>query len=188
VQSPDEWDFADYTPPPGEAEIVIYLDEYDERQLERIQAEAVRLGDQLGYGGFVLTDEEFGSVWRVLRGKLRRGVKSEFVQQKMLELETRATIEISGRAQAEIDAITTASAVNLIASLADIPNAVVRVGGLLVVKQTVNGVAAVIIRQLSTREIRAFELNPGIQKDPLGVLQLLAAAVAQLEEDERNRA
>lgn len=185
--SPEELNFADYRPSPEEAEIVIYLDKYGERHLRQVQAAAVRLADELGYTDFALTDEEFGSIFRRLRGKLRTGVKSDFVQQKMRELDMRASLEISGRARAEIDAITTSSAVNLIASLAEIPNAVVRVGGLLVVKQTVSGVPAVITRELSTREIRAFELNPGIQKDPQGVLQLLAAAVAQLEEDERDR-
>jgi hypothetical protein len=104
-----------------------------------------------------------------------------------MELDERASIELVGRARAETDAIKAASAVNLIASLAGIPNAVVRVGGLLVIKQTdADGNPAVLTRELSTREIRALELNPGIQKDPHGALELLAAAVAQLEEDERN--
>jgi hypothetical protein len=77
--------------------------------------------------------------------------------------------------------------VNLIVSLTGIPNAVVRVGGLLIIKQTdADGDPAVLTRELSTREIRALELNPGIQKDPHGALELLAAAVAQLDEDERS--
>jgi hypothetical protein len=178
--------FSDYDPPPAEAEIVIYLDKYRNEDLEGIQDAAMRLGHELGYSDFLLTDEEIGSIFRRLRGKLKAGVESDFVQQKMQELDIRASIEISGRAQAETDAIKTSSAVSLIASLADIPNAVVRVGGLLVVKQTnAGGQPAVMTRELSTREIRALELNPGIQKDPQGVLQLLSAAVAQLAEDER---
>jgi hypothetical protein len=184
----DQATFTDYSPSPAEAEIVIYLDQYDEQQLERIQAAAVKLGNHLGYEDFAEIEEQFGSIWRVLRGKLRSGIRSAFVQEKMRELDMRASLEISGRAQAEIDAITTSSVVELIASLADIPNAVVRVGGILVVKQTVNGGPAAMIRPLSAREIRALELNPGIQKDPGAVLHLLAAAVAQLEEDERARA
>jgi transcriptional regulator with XRE-family HTH domain len=178
---------ADYTPPPAEAEIVIYLDEYSEDQLEAVQAAAIQLGDELGYTDFILTDEQLSSVFRLFRGKLKTGLTPDFVQQKIRELDERASIEVVGRARAETDAIKTMSAVNVIASLADIPNAVVRVGGLLVIKQTdTNGHPAVVTRELSTREIKALELNPGIQRDPRAALQLLAAAVAQLKEDERN--
>lgn len=177
--------FADYTPPPAEAEVVVYLDKYSEHKLEAVQAAALQLGNELGYTDFILTDEQRGSIFRRFRGKLRTGLASNFVQQKMQELDERSSIEVVGRARAETDAIKASSAVKLIASLADIPNAVVRVGGLLIVKQTdAYGVPAVMTRELSTREIRALELNPGIQKDPHGVLQLLAIAVAQLEEDE----
>jgi hypothetical protein len=180
----DDSAFADYTPAPAEAEIVIYLDKYRGDQLKAVQAAALRLGDELGYTDFILTDEVFGSVFRRFRGKLRTGLASDFVQQKMQALDERTSIEVVGRARAETDAIKAASAVQLITSLAEIPNAVVRVGGLLVIKQAdVNGVPVIITRELSTREIRALECNPGIQRDPHGALQLLAAAVAQLEED-----
>lgn len=177
--------FADYAPPPAEAEIVVYLDEYGEKQLDAVQAAALQLGNELGYTDFILTDEQHGSIFQRFRGKLQTGLTSNFVQQKMRELDERSFIEVVGRARAETDAIKASSVVKLIASLAETPNAVVRVGGFLIVKQTnANGVPAIITRELSTREIRALELNPGIQKDPNGVLHLLAIAVAQLEEDE----
>jgi hypothetical protein len=179
-------EFTEYASAPAEAEVVVYLDKYSEAQLEAVQAAAIKLGEELGYIDFVLTDEEKGSIFRRFRGKLRSGLASDFVQQKMIELDQRTSIELVGRARAETDAIKTSSAVSLIESLADIPNAVVRVGGLLIIKQTLNGDPAVLTRELSAREIRALELNPGIQKDPHGALELLAAAVAQLEEDERN--
>jgi hypothetical protein len=177
----------DYAPAPADAEVVVYLDEYSEDQLIGVQAAAIKLGEELGYTDFVLTDEEKASIFRRFRGKLKSGLASDFVQQKMMEIDERASIELVGRARAETDAIKASSAVSLIASLADIPNAVVRVGGLLIIKQTdAHGDPAVLTRELSAREIRALELNPGIQKDPQGALELLAAAVAQLEEDERT--
>jgi hypothetical protein len=40
--------FADYTPPPAEAEIVVYLDKYREERLDAVQAAALRLGNELG--------------------------------------------------------------------------------------------------------------------------------------------
>jgi hypothetical protein len=163
--------FVEYaSPAPAETEIILYLDEYDEGQLEAVQSAAIRLGDELDYADFVQTDEQINSIFRRFKGKPKAGPASDFVEQRMLESEERASIEIVGRTRAEADAIKTTSAVSLIASLADIPNAVVRVGGLLVVKQTdVNGAPAVMTRELSTREIRALELNPGIQRDPKGV-------------------
>jgi hypothetical protein len=180
-------ELSDYTPAPADAEVVVYLDEFSKIQLEEVQAAAIRLGEELGYTDFVLTDEEKGSIFRRFRGKLQAGLAHDFVQQKMMELDERGSIELVGRARAETDAIKASSAVKLIASLADIPNAVVRVGGLLIIKQTDgHDNPAVLTRELSTREIRALELNPGIQKDPQAALELLAVAVAQLEEDERS--
>jgi transcriptional regulator with XRE-family HTH domain len=174
---------------PAEAEIVIYLDEYDDAQLHQIQAAATRIAAELGYADFALINELVGSIFLLLRGKLKAGLKSATAQQLKRELEDRVSIEVSGRARAEADAIKTSSAVQLIASLAGIPNAVVRVGGLLIVKQTgADGIPAVMMRDLSSLEIRALELNPGIQRDPQGVLQLLAAAVAQLREDGQGNA
>jgi AcrR family transcriptional regulator len=170
--------------PPAEAEVVIYLDEYSEGQLEAVQTAALQLGDELGYTDFILTDEQRGSIFRRLRGKLKTGLDSDSVQQKIHELNERSSLEIVVRKRAETDAIKASSTEKLITCLANVPNAVVRVGGILIVKQTdANGIPAVIARELSTREIRAFELNPGIQKDPHGTLHLLAVAVAQLEED-----
>lgn len=181
----NEYRFAvdDAAPAPAEAEIVLYLEEYAEQQLESVQRAAIQLAGELGYADFVLTDEQIGSIFRRFRGKLKTGLSSDYVQQKLQELDQRTSIEIIGRSRAEADAIKTSSAVSLIASLADIPNAVVRVGAILVIKQTINGTPAAVIRELSTREIRALELNPGIQREPQSVLQLLAAAVAHLEED-----
>jgi len=177
--------FNDYVPPPDETEVVVFLDEYDEAQLKAVQNAAFKLADELGYRDFTLTDEQIGSIFRKFAGKVESGLASDHVQQKMQEIETRTSIEVVGRAQAQNDAIKTASAVNLIASLANIPNAVVRVGGLLILKQTnADGVPSAIIRELSIREVRALENNPGIQKDPHRALELLALAVAQLEEEE----
>lgn len=91
---------------PGEAEIVFYLDEYDEDQLKAVQAAAIKLGYELGYTDFVQTDEETGSIFRRFRGKLKTGIASDFVQQKLNELDERARIEIYGRAQAETTSMT----------------------------------------------------------------------------------
>jgi hypothetical protein len=179
--------FSDYVPNPDEAEIVVYLDKYNDQALQAVQNAAIELCRELGYDGFTLMEEQFGSIFQRFHGKLRGDLVSDFFQQKMQELDERTSIEIVGRARAETDAIKTANAVNLIASLADIPNAIVRVGGLLIIKQTdAIGASGVITRELSTREIRALELNPGIQRDPHQALQLLALAVAELEEGERD--
>jgi hypothetical protein len=72
--------------------------------------------------------------------------------------------------------------------LADVPNAVVRVGAVLIIKQVNEaGEPLVLVRELTSKEVRALELNPGIQKDPRSTLETLAIAVAGLEDDDETR-
>jgi len=187
VHRRDSWQtygFDDYDPAPAEAEVVIYLDQYTEASLQQVEEAALLLADDLGYTDFSLIEEESGSIWRRFKGKLQDGVSSDFVKERMLELDSRVSIELIGKAQAENDAIKTSSAVSLIESLAEIPNAVVRVGGALIIKYTDPVIGpCVLSRDLTTREIRAMERNPGIQRDPRHVLELLAVAVQELPDD-----
>ena len=61
----------------------------------------------------------------------------------------------------------------------------VRVGSVLIIKKTdAMGDSVVLVRELIGTEIRALELNAGIQKDPQSALHLLALAVAELDEAE----
>ncbi len=169
--------------PASDAEIAIYLDKYSDSDLERVQDAALELATSLGYEDFSLLDEELGSIFKRWGAKLRSGIETDYVQRRMEEIEERTSFEIVGKVLAENDAIKTDSAVRLIASLADIPNAVARVGAILIVKQTVHGTPNVMIRELNTREIRALEQNPGIQRDPSHALELLAIAVGQIDSE-----
>ena len=171
--------------PDAEAEIAIFLDKFDPQQLDAVDAAAKGLARSLGYDDFQLESEEWGSIFRRLRGKIHDGVASDFAQARLSELEQRFTIEAVGRTQAQVDEIVTGNAVQLIAALADIPNAVVRVGALMVIKYTDELDRAVMLqRQLTSMEIRALERNPGIQANPARALELLSIAVRELPEVE----
>lgn len=165
-----------------EADVAIYLDKFDESQLAAIEAAAEELAALLGYGDFTLVEERRGSIFKSWRGKLQGGLASDRVQSRLAEIEQRLTLEAVGRAQAEVDSKVTESAVTLIESLGDIPNAVVRVGALMVIKYTPDGADTVLLlRHLTSAEVRALERNPGIQSDPVHALELLAVAVQQLQ-------
>lgn len=178
--------------PPGtaldaEAELAIFLDEYDSQELDAVDAAARVLARSLGYNDFQLESEVSGSIFRRLRGKIHDGVASDYAQARLSELEQRFTLEAVGRTQAEVDAIVTDNAVQLIAALADIPNAVVRVGALMVIKYTNEAGGSVMLqRQLTSMEIRALERNPGIQAHPARALELLSIAVRDLPELESS--
>ena len=175
------------TAPDAEPEIAIFLDKFDPQQLDAVDAAARALALSLGYNDFQLESEVSGSIFRRLRGKIHDGVASDFAQARLSELEQRFTLEAVGRTQAEVDAIVTDNAVQLIAALADIPNAVVRVGALMVIKYTDRfGNAVMLQRQLTSMEIRALERNPGIQADPARALELLSIAVRELPELESS--
>lgn len=171
------------TAPDAEAEIAIFLDEYDPQELDAVDAAVRVLARSLGYNDFQLESEVSGSIFRRLRGKIQDGVASDYAQARLSELEQRFTLEAVGRTQAEVDAIVTDNAVQLIAALADIPNAVVRVGALMVIKYTNEAGGPVMLqRQLTSIEIRALERNPGIQAHPARALELLSIAVRELPE------
>lgn len=173
--------------PDAEPEIAIFLDKFDPQQLDAVDAAAKVLARSLGYDNFQLESEVSGSIFRRLRGKIHDGVASDFAQARLSELEQRFTLEAVGRSQAEVDAIVTDNAVQLIAALADIPNAVVRVGALMVIKYTDGLDRPVMLqRQLTSMEIRALERNPGIQADPARALELLSIAVRELPELESS--
>jgi hypothetical protein len=171
--------FEDYAPPPPTTDVVIYLDEYSKDQLGEITERAFALADSLGYSDFELVETEEGSIWNVFKGKIKDGVSSDYVQQKMQEIDQRLSLEMLGKAQAEVDAIRTDNTAALIAAVAEIPNAVVRAGGVLLIKYVdpTTGDPVLLTRDLSVRELRALERNPGIQRDPAHALELLALAV-----------
>jgi hypothetical protein len=172
----------------SDIEIAIYLDQYEEDVLESVERQAMALASSLGYEDFAITEELKGSIFRRWSGKLKDGTTSEFVQKRLAEVDQSLTIYTVAKAQAEVDSLNTASVANLIASLADEPNAVAKVGALAVIKYTDEAQdPLVFVRTLSALEIRALEKSPGIQRDPRHFFELLASTVYEISMDEENR-
>ena len=111
------------------------------------------------------------------------------MQKRIAELDQSLTIYTVAKAQAEVDSLNTASVANLIASIADVPNAVARVGALAVIKYTDEGQDPLLfVRTLSALERKALEKSPGIQRNARHFFELLASTVYQLSIDERTAA
>lgn len=171
-------------PDDDSVELVIYLDEYEQRDLETLEEGAMALAGQIGYGDFTLIDERFGSIFKRWKGTVKRGVTSDQVKEAIAAVEDRIRIELIEKSRAEVDAINANSVATVLSSLENTPSAATRIGGLLIIKYPdANGDPVVLSRNLSPREIRALERYPGIQAEPRRTLQLLATVVASEPND-----
>ncbi|MEU7891232.1 ANTAR domain-containing protein [Nonomuraea sp. NPDC049152] len=168
---------------PATLEVEAYLDTNDEEVAARVFAALDRLAEELGYDPPQVTQIERGSIWRRAKAALGRGIQNRDVVQRLVKAERALELITLDVRQAEVDGKLAEAVSTLVASLADVPEACLRVGSILLIKHpTVNG-PALVTRNLSQLEIRALERFPEIQANPRMALAGLATAVASIEVD-----
>jgi hypothetical protein len=158
--------------------IDVYLDTTDEAiaqsSFEALDAALSELGVEDLSPGPV----ERGSFWRRASGKVREMAESEGFQERLRQVEYAIQLAQISQRQAEAD-VKTAEAVNrILAGLADVPKACVRIGSLLIVKYSDATGPVVLTTQLSREEIAMFEKYPELQHHPEKIFDALALAVA----------
>jgi prophage DNA circulation protein len=119
-------------------------------------------------------------IWRRAKAKLGEIASSDEVQDRLAKMERALELAVLGERQAEVDAKTAAAVQQLVDSLADVSQACLRVGSILIVKYQDTTGPTLFVRTLCQSEIRAFERVPEIQTRPRNVLEALATAVASL--------
>jgi transcriptional regulator with XRE-family HTH domain len=156
----------------------VYLDTDDDETAERVFAAVERLLEVTGYDRSADEEVVRGSIWRRAITRLASGVTANEVRAQLAKAERAIELaEIDGR-QADVDMKEASAVAELLDSLADVPQACIRVGALLLIKYTEPTGAIGLSRTLSQAEIRAIERFPEIQTKPREVLGALASAVS----------
>ncbi|MEA5362907.1 hypothetical protein VA596_25465 [Amycolatopsis sp., V23-08] len=158
--------------------VAVYLDTDDEELIRRVLKNVDNLVGDMGYGPPEDVETIRGSIFRRSWSRVKGFLKSD----EVAELREKAgrALEIQGLMIPEADVTfkLSQSASQLIASVADVPSACLRLGSILLIKYTLDTSGPVLlVRNLSTSEILALERYPEIQKNPSMALEMLATAI-----------
>ena len=171
---------------PTEIAVDIYLDTNDRVVAARVFDAADSLARLLGYDGPFDEQIVHGSIFRRAKAVAREAVTSQELTARLVTIERALELKYLGLNQAESDVREAEAASLLIGSLAEVQQACLRVGSLLVVKYQDAGGPVVLTRNLSQLELHALERFPEIQKNPRQTLDAIATAVALSHLDEIN--
>jgi hypothetical protein len=139
------------------------------------------LASLLGYEGPHGERTLKGSIWRRALANLRGNTSSDEIQQRLLRVERALELESMDKQQAQVDSKTASAVSQLMSSLADVPQAVVRVGSILLIKYQSDTGTVFLVRSLSQTEIRAMDQFPELQTRPERLLDALALAVENID-------
>jgi uncharacterized protein YukE len=191
-----EWDSpdppSDSSPAPGTRTsgdlttiaIDVYLTTDDSAAAEHVFQAVDRLARLIGYGQPTDIQTFRGSIWRTSLARLRQGLSAREVQTRLIKVERAIELAQIDERQADVNLKLSEAVSGLVSTLAEIPQACIRLGSLLVIKYTDAGGPVVVSRNLSQLEVRALEQFPEIQKAPSSALQALASAISLLEVQE----
>ena len=163
--------------------VAVYLDTDNVDCQAKIITAVERFVYALGYGWDGDTQTETGSIFKTWWGKILKGLTSSDVQERLARVEAYAETYLGERISV-INSTEAATLKEVVAAIADIPNASIRVGSVLIVKYTGRNGVVLLSRPLSVLEIRILERYPEIQRDPLKVLELLGNALSMDYDDE----
>jgi len=171
--------------PADSMQLTIYAEvEEDTEEWRRLSNAGAAVAEALGYVLESQLPTEYGSVFQ--RGFWKRIVTSEEARQYEAMLQQALGLKVAMLNQAEVDSKQAGAAAALIAALAAVPTACVKVGSLLVIKyrDSPNADPVVLVRSLSSREIQAIDHYPAILKHPHTALDALNMAIAAEEPSE----
>ena len=109
---------------------------------------------------------------------------SQELRERRIQLERLIELSVLDSKQAAVNVQQAQAARLLIDSIADVPQACLRMGSVLVLKYQDAGGPVLLTRNLSQLEMHTLERFPEIQKNPRQVLDALATAVTFGEQGE----
>lgn len=172
----------------GTVSVDAYIKTDDEVLQQAVLTAVDALVADAGFDGPFDVEVRRGSIFRRSRAALRRGIDSAEVPQRLAKVERALELNYLDRHQAEVDATKAGAVQQLLDSLANVPQACIRVGSIFLLKYENTRGPVVLIRTLSQLEIHALEKYPEIQTDPPKALEALATAVAALEPADMDNA
>jgi hypothetical protein len=158
--------------------IYMYLDTDDADVARRVFTDFDSLARAVGYSDAIDEEVRRGSFWRKAKTFIVRSVTSDEVALRLAKVERAVELAQLDNRQAEVDGKEAEAVAQLLESLADIPQACMRVGSLLIVKFQDPSGPVVLARTLTQPEIRALNRFPEIQARPRDVMKSLDTAVA----------
>jgi hypothetical protein len=167
---------------PQEISVSVYLDSDDGGTAERVLRYVDEFVDLLGYDGPIRPVVEDGSFVRRSLAKIKIALTSDEVRDLIAKAERAVEVRYLDSEQADVDSKMAAAVSNIIAALADAPNACIQVGSILFIKYAGPQGSVVLSKSLTPREIKTLERFPGIQKEPHKVLEYLAIAQERFAE------
>ncbi len=168
----------------AEITVDIYLDTNDRVAAARVFGAADSLVRTLGYDGPFDEEIVYGSIFRRAKAVAMEAATSEELRERLIQLERLIELNVLESKQAAVNVREAQAARMLIDSIADVPQACLRLGSVLVVKYQDAGGPVLLTRNLSQLEMHALERFPEIQKNPRQVLDALATAVTFGEQGE----
>lgn len=108
------------------------------------------------------------------------------VAQRLARLERALELKALDSQQAGVDRDEAESAARLIEALRDTPEAVMRMGSLLVIKVTGPGGARVVARTLTTDEMIAVNQKPSLLESPQDLLDLIGSGALHSSANDRD--
>ncbi|MFP3966575.1 hypothetical protein SMC26_29995 [Actinomadura fulvescens] len=165
-------------------QVDIYLDTDDDRIIRRVVDKFDSLVNFLGYDGPFDSNEIRGSFIRRSWASMKLTLNPAELRNRSFRVERALEAHMLAPNQAVTDAEAARAIVSLFQALANVPNACLKAGSIVIVKYEVNGSAVAFARQLSPKEMRAWERFPEIHRDPSSVFDALAMAVARLDDQQ----
>ena len=164
---PSEYPLSRYLP------IRIYLSENPNEKIPEIIS---FLGEFIDSMGFLFVDEfpsKNGSWWKSWFGKSKNAITSDELLDRLKKGERAIELAALDKAQSEVNKNNSEAAANLIGSLAEIDNAALQVGSLLIVKVTSGSTSSIHTRQLTNREMILLERNQSLLHKPTLIIEKL---------------
>jgi len=118
----------------------------------------------------------FGSWYKRLIAKSKSAITSEEVTSRLKEMEY--AFEVNGilKQQSEIDKNQSEALLNILKGIENTPNAVIRIGSLLVIKVTsaITNIPSIHVRTLAIKELHFLNKNPHLTNNPVELLDSLS--------------
>ena len=156
---------------------------------EIVAAAGVACAVVLAYAGFLSSRRSVrshsqgtltgGSFFRRARAVATEAATSQELRERFIQLEHVIALNSLDSKQAAVNVGEAEAARKLIESIADVPQACLRLGSLLVVKYQDAGGPVLLTKNLSQPEMHALDRSPEILENPRQALDALADAVPQ---------
>lgn len=164
--------------------IEIYIDSDSLETALKIY-EAVNLFlNEIGFQKEIELQAIKGSWFKRFVAKSKEAISSDEVLDRLKEAEYGLEVNMVLKKQSEIDVNSSQALLNIVKSIESVPNAVIRIGSILVVKLTNElGEVSLQSRTLSIKEMYLLNKNPDLLQKPQKILSAIAKAV---DEGEKN--